>query len=92
MATFGYARVSAADQNLDRQLIAMNELKIPPGNIYTDKQSGKNTVPGPAKPAYDSGARRCYFAVPVSKVKRLYISHKEIYNILIFFQIFRLTN
>ena len=44
MATFGYARVSAADQNLDRQLIAMNKLKIPPGNTYTDKQSGKNTA------------------------------------------------
>jgi len=29
---------------LDRQLIAMNELKIPPGNTYTDKQSGKNTA------------------------------------------------
>ena len=40
---FGYARVSAADQNLDRQLIAMDELKIPQGNTYTDKQSGKNT-------------------------------------------------
>ena len=44
MATYGYARVSAADQNLDRQLIAMNELKIPLGNTYTDKQSGKNTA------------------------------------------------
>ena len=44
MATFGYARVSVADQKLDRQLIAMNELKIPPGNTYTDKQSGKNTT------------------------------------------------
>jgi hypothetical protein len=30
MATYGYIRVSSADQNEDRQTIAMNELAIPP--------------------------------------------------------------
>ena len=42
MTIYGYARVSSTDQNLSRQLIAMNELKIPPERIFTDKQSGKD--------------------------------------------------
>lgn len=40
--TYGYVRVSAADQNEDRQLIAMYEKNVPEINIYTDKQSGKD--------------------------------------------------
>ena len=40
--TYGYVRVSAADQNEDRQLIAMYERNVPEINIYTDKQSGKD--------------------------------------------------
>lgn len=42
MATYGYVRVSSADQNTDRQIDAMNGIKIPGARIYTDKQSGKN--------------------------------------------------
>jgi DNA invertase Pin-like site-specific DNA recombinase len=42
MATYGYVRVSSADQNTDRQIDAMNEIKIPEAQIYMDKQSGKN--------------------------------------------------
>jgi DNA invertase Pin-like site-specific DNA recombinase len=42
MATYGYVRVSSADQNEDRQMIAMSELGIPAAQIFTDKQSGKN--------------------------------------------------
>jgi len=37
MQTYGYVRVSTAEQNEDRQIRAMNELKIPTGNIYLDK-------------------------------------------------------
>jgi DNA invertase Pin-like site-specific DNA recombinase len=44
MKIYGYIRVSTADQCTDRQIIAMNELKIPPENIFMDKQSGKNTA------------------------------------------------
>lgn len=40
--TYGYVRVSSADQNEDRQLIAMQEKKVPEANIYTDKQSGRD--------------------------------------------------
>ena len=42
MKTYGYIRVSTADQNEDRQLHAMSEFEIPNKNIYTDKISGKN--------------------------------------------------
>lgn len=40
--TYGYARVSGADQNEARQLTAFQELGIPPECIFTDKQSGKD--------------------------------------------------
>ena len=39
---YGYVRVSSKDQNEDRQLAALQELKIPAKNIYIDKQSGKD--------------------------------------------------
>ena len=39
---YGYVRVSSADQNEDRQLICMSDNKVPEGNVYIDKQSGKD--------------------------------------------------
>lgn len=39
---YAYARVSSADQNLNRQLDSFAEFGISPKNIYTDKKSGKN--------------------------------------------------
>ena len=42
MKQYAYIRVSCADQCEDRQILSMQELKIPPENIYTDKQSGKD--------------------------------------------------
>lgn len=39
---YGYVRVSAKDQNEDRQLLALQELNVPAQNIYTDKRSGKD--------------------------------------------------
>ena len=42
MSIYGYVRVSSCDQNEDRQLFAMNELKVPKKNVYIDKQSGKD--------------------------------------------------
>ena len=39
---FGYARVSSADQNLDRQLDALGRFPVQRGQIYADKASGKN--------------------------------------------------
>lgn len=42
MGTYGYIRVSSADQCEDRQRIALREVGIPDANIYLDKQSGKD--------------------------------------------------
>jgi len=42
MITYGYARVSAKDQYEDRQLRALEDHRIPTGNIYVDKRSGKD--------------------------------------------------
>ena len=39
---YGYVRVSSIDQNEDRQLIVMDENSVPKGNVYIDKQSGKD--------------------------------------------------
>ena len=39
---YGYVRVSAKDQNEDRQIIAMREVGGSEKNIYMDKQSGKD--------------------------------------------------
>ena len=38
---YGYIRISSADQNEDRQLIALHGKGIPDCNLYIDKQSGK---------------------------------------------------
>lgn len=41
-STYGYVRVSARDQNEDRQMLALKEMQVPLVNIYMDKQSGKD--------------------------------------------------
>lgn len=48
MERYGYIRVSAKDQNPERQFLAMQEQQIKKGNIYLDKMSGKNF----ARPQY----------------------------------------
>jgi len=42
MKLYGYVRVSSAEQNEARQLNALAGLDIPLGDIYVDKQSGKD--------------------------------------------------
>ena len=42
MERYGYIRVSAKDQNPERQYIAMQEQKIDNKNIYLDRMSGQN--------------------------------------------------
>jgi len=54
MATYGYVRVSSADQNEDRQMMAIAELQIPEGGIFMDKQSGKDFE----RPAYKELAEK----------------------------------
>ena len=42
MKRYGYVRVSAKDQNPERQLLAMREQRIKQENIYLDKMSGQD--------------------------------------------------
>ena len=42
MKIYGYARVSATDQKMTRQLRALCEAGVPEENVYTDKRSGKD--------------------------------------------------
>ena len=51
---YAYIRVSSREQNEDRQLIAMKKMKVPDGNIYMDKQSGKDFN----RPQYQKMVRR----------------------------------
>lgn len=48
MERYGYIRVSAKDQNPERQILAMREQQIKERNIYLDKMSGKSF----ARPQY----------------------------------------
>jgi len=44
---FGYVRVSTKERNTDRQQDALEPFGIPKGNLYIDKQSGKDfDLPG----------------------------------------------
>lgn len=42
MNIYGYVRVSSADQNEDRQMVAMREAAVSEKNIFLDKQSGRD--------------------------------------------------
>ncbi len=42
MKIYGYARVSSAEQNEQRQIIALKNAGVPKEKIFTDKQSGMN--------------------------------------------------
>ena len=44
MKRYGYIRVSAKDQNPERQLLALQEYDISPKNIFLDRMSGKDFV------------------------------------------------
>ena len=42
MKKYAYVRVSTRDQKEARQLAALEEYRIPPGNLFIEKQSGKD--------------------------------------------------
>lgn len=54
MAVYGYIRISTTDQNIARQLIALEKKEIPRKNLYIDKQSGKDFN----RPAYKKLLRK----------------------------------
>jgi len=51
---YGYVRVSTKEQNIDRQMVAMDEVGIPSKDIFIDKISGKNFI----RPAYKKLIRK----------------------------------
>ena len=54
MKQYAYIRVSSKDQNMDRQLAALEPSQIPKRQVYCDRQSGKDFE----RPAYQKLLRR----------------------------------
>jgi len=78
---FAYIRVSSKDQNLDRQIQAMQEYGISERDIYADKQSGKDTN-RPQYQALKQVLRRGDIVVikSIDRLSRKYIDLKNEWN------------
>jgi DNA invertase Pin-like site-specific DNA recombinase len=78
LTTYGYVRVSSADQNEDRQMLAMSALNIPTERIFMDKQSGKDFQ----RPAYQAlvKAVKPGDLIYVKSIDRLGRNYEEIQN------------
>lgn len=77
MKNYGYIRVSSADQNEDRQRIALNQLNVPM-KIFTEKQSGKNFN----RPEYKKLLKKLKAgdALYIKSIDRLGRNYEEIQN------------
>lgn len=75
---YGYARVSAKDQNLDRQMIALSEFPVDKGDIFADKASGKDFK----RPAYKKLVSKIKpgDVVVIKSIDRLGRNYDEILN------------
>lgn len=73
---YGYVRVSSREQNEDRQLIAMQDLKVKDENIFIDKQSGTSFD----RPQYRKLLRRLKRGdlLYIQSIDRLGRNYKEI--------------
>lgn len=73
---YAYIRVSSRDQNEDRQKNAMVEYGIAPGNIYMDKQSGKDFE----RPGYQRLLRKLKIGdtIVIKSIDRLGRNYNEI--------------
>lgn len=76
MAKYAYIRVSTKEQNIDRQLVALEPYRIPERNIYCDYQSGKDFD----RPAYKKllGKLRQGDLLIVKSIDRLGRNYNEI--------------
>lgn len=74
--TYGYARVSSRDQNLDRQMDALAAFGVPSANVFSDKASGKDFD----RPAYRRlvSAMRPGDVLVVKSIDRLGRNYNEI--------------
>jgi len=75
---YGYIRVSSTDQNEDRQLVALEALKIPAEQIFMDKLSGKDFN----RPSYKSLVKRLKNGdlLYIKSIDRLGRNYEEIQN------------
>ena len=76
MKQYAYIRVSSKDQNIDRQISALEPFHIPENQIYCDRQSGKDFE----RPAYKKlirKLRRCDLLI-VKSIDRLGRNYDEI--------------
>jgi len=83
MKTYGYCRVSTAEQNEARQLNALAALGIPPAHIYVDKQSGKDFT----RPAWQAMVEKfnpgdLLYVHAIDRLGRNYIEIQEWWRIL----------
>ena len=78
MEVYGYVRVSSADQNEERQMLALRERKVPPEKIFVDKQSGKDFE----RPAYQALLARVEQGdmIYIHSIDRLGRNYDEIQN------------
>ena len=83
--TYYYARVSSADQNLDRQLMAFRELGATDREIIVDKASGKDTN-RPGYQALKNFMLRPGDTLVVQSLNRLSRNKRDIRDELRYFQ------
>jgi len=78
MAVYAYIRVSAIDQNENRQFDALQGLGIPDSNIYIDKQSGKDFE----RPMYKDLVKKLRHGdlLYIKSIDRLGRNYEEIQN------------
>ena len=78
MAIYAYIRVSAIDQNENRQFDALQGLNVPDSNIYIDKQSGKDFE----RPMYKALVKRLRQGdlMYIKSIDRLGRNYEEIQN------------
>ena len=76
MATYAYVRVSTKEQNLDRQMFALESFDIPKKNVFSDWQSGKDFE----RPAYQRLLKKLRHGdlVIVKSIDRLGRNYKDI--------------
>ncbi|MCI8638652.1 MAG: recombinase family protein [Coprococcus sp.] len=83
MKIYGYVRVSSADQNEDRQMTILREAAVPEGNIFMDKQSGKNfDRPGYKKLVQKLKAGDLLYILSIDRLGRNYEEIQQQWRIL----------
>lgn len=75
---YGYVRVSSADQNEERQVVALREMSVLEKNIFIDKQSGKDFE----RPQYKKLVRKLQEGdlLYILSIDRLGRNYEEIQN------------